>query len=201
MENQSRTSRTHRRSRSRRHSSHRSRSRSPRDSSAGGNNNQDTTLKQPQFIPIPVPYYQPTPTQPSTTQISNHSTNTTTNSQPMSYVIQPPKQQFIEEFIQPTSKPTNVLAYTTNQPSLIVSKPTQPVYTIAYRANNNGPGIASNILSGPAATTYVTAARNADGEIKMLMSDSDQDEKEYRTMHNRRRDTEVFLFHLFLFSD
>ena len=103
MEELSRTGRSRRRSR--RHSSHRSRSHSPRDSLAGGNNSQDNNLKQPQFIPIPVPYYQPPiQTQPSssqpTTQPLNVPSNSNTNNQPMTYVIQPSKQQFMEELVQ-----------------------------------------------------------------------------------------------------
>jgi hypothetical protein len=116
MEDMSRMSRTRRRSRSRRHSSHRSRSHSPRESSSGGNNSQDNNVKQPQFIPIPVPYYQ-APTQSQqissqpTTQTSNITSNNNNNNnhnhnhnQPMSYIIQPPKQQFVEEFIPQTVK-------------------------------------------------------------------------------------------------
>lgn len=198
MEDLSRTSRSRRRSRSRRHSSHRSRSRSPRDSSSGGNNNnnnQDNTLKQPQFIPIPVPYYQPPPAQPqtvnqpSTAQTSNLLPNSTNNTQPVSYIIQPPKQHFIEEFIQPSNKPSNVLTYTTaNKPSLIVSNPTQqPVYTIAYRTNNNGNVLASNILTGAATTTYGTVARNINTEMNTLTSDSDRDEREYYSTTKQRK--------------
>lgn len=232
MEDLSRTSRSRRRSRSRRHSSHRSRSRSPRDSSSGGNNNnnnQDNTSKQPQFIPIPVPYYQPPPAQPqtvnqpSTAQTSNLLPNSTNNTQPVSYIIQPPKQQFIEEFIQPSvnislslfstfekhfvlllsqNKPSNVLTYTTaNKPSLIVSNPTQqPVYTIAYRTNNNGNVLASNILTGAATTTYGTVARNINTEMNTLTSDSDRDEREYYSTTKQRKlnkvvhNTEQFRF-------
>jgi len=108
MEEMSRTSRSGRRSRSCRHSSHRSRSHSPRENSSYGNNSHDNNTKQPQFIPIPIPYYQP-PTQSQqlssqpTTQTSNMISNNNTT-QPMSYVIQPSKQQFIEELIQPTVK-------------------------------------------------------------------------------------------------
>src|SRR5690242_18089052 len=102
MDELPRMSRSHRRSRSCRHSSHRSRSHSPRESTLGGNNSQDNNTKQPQFIPIPVPYYQPSaqPLPPSssqpTTQVPNASSNNNTNSsnQPMSYIIQQPKQQF-----------------------------------------------------------------------------------------------------------
>lgn len=100
-----RTTRSRRRSRSRRHSGRRSRSHSPRESLAGGNNSQDNNLKQPQFIPIPVPYYQPPiPTQASSsqpaTQPLNVPSNSNINNPPMTYVIQPPKQQFMEESVQ-----------------------------------------------------------------------------------------------------
>jgi hypothetical protein len=115
MDEVSRVSRSRRRSR--RHSNHRSRSHSPRESSSGGNNSQENNLKQPQFIPIPIPYYQPPMhPQPSssqpTTQALNASSNNNNNSntnQPMSYVIQPPKQQFIEEIIQPTVRTDDFL--------------------------------------------------------------------------------------------
>lgn len=106
MEDFSRTSRSRRRSRSRRHSDHRSRSHSPRDSSAGGNNSQDNHLKQPQFIPIPVPYYQP-PLQPQTSSSQPHTPATSNNNnQPMTYVLQPSKQQ--QELVQSPVRPTYI---------------------------------------------------------------------------------------------
>ncbi|CAF0790338.1 unnamed protein product [Rotaria sp. Silwood1] len=198
MEELSRMSGSRRHSRSRRHSSHRSRSRSPRENSSTGNNAQDNNIKQPQFIPIPVPYYQP-PTQPpqpqpqptvqtlnTTSNNNNHNHNNNNNNQPISYFIQPPKQQFIEEMFQPTPKATNMLTYCPEQPSLLVSNPTQPVYTIAYRANNGGNVLASNILTGPAATTYVTATRDQITEVNSLNNDSDNDEKNCRTISKQR---------------
>ncbi|CAF3326545.1 unnamed protein product [Rotaria sp. Silwood1] len=198
MEELSRMSGSRRHSRSRRHSSHRSRSRSPRENSSTGNNAQDNNIKQPQFIPIPVPYYQP-PTQPpqpqpqptvqtlnTTSNNNNHNHNNNNNNQPISYFIQPPKQQFIEEMFQPTPKATNMLTYCPEQPSLLVSNPTQPVYTIAYRTNNGGNVLASNILTGPAATTYVTATRDQITEVNSLNNDSDNDEKNCRTISKQR---------------
>ena len=80
-----------------------------------------------------------------------------------------------------------MLTYGTAQPSLFVSKPTQPVYTIAYRANNGGNVLASNILTGPASTTYVTAARNQPPEFNSLNSDSDHEDKDYRPISKRRK--------------
>jgi len=83
-----------------------------------------------------------------------------------------------------------MLAYGSAQAPLLVSNPTQPVYTIAYRANNGGNVLASNILTGPAATTYVTAPRNQITEINSLDSDSDNDDKNYRTIlkqHNIKK--------------
>jgi len=73
------------------------------------------------------------------------------------------------------------------QPSLLVSNPTQPVYTIAYRANNGGNVLASNILTGSAATTYVTAARNRITEINSLNSESDNEDKDYQTISKYRK--------------
>jgi hypothetical protein len=67
-------------------------------------------MKQPQFIPIPVPYYQPPaqpPSQPSTqtsNTSSNNNINNNNNNQPMTYVIQQPKQRFVEEIIQSAVK-------------------------------------------------------------------------------------------------
>jgi hypothetical protein len=76
-----------------------------------------------------------------------------------------------------------MLTYNTGQPSLLVSNPTQPVYTIAYRANNGSNVLASNILTGPAATTYVTATRNHIAEINSLNNESDNED---RTISKRR---------------
>ena len=56
-----------------------------------------------------------------------------------------------------------MIAYNPGQPSLLLSNPTQPVYTIAYRANNGGSVLTSNIISGPAGATYVTASRRPKG--------------------------------------
>ncbi|CAF2865463.1 unnamed protein product [Rotaria sp. Silwood2] len=197
MDELTRMSGSRRHSRSCRHSSHRSRSRSPRENSSTGNNTQDNNAKQPQFIPIPVPYYQP-PTQlpqpppiQSTAQTlnttsNNNSNNNNNHNQPMSYIIQQPKQQFIEEIIQPTPKTTNMLTYCPEQPSLLLSNPTQPVYTIAYRANNGGGVLASNMLTGPAATTYVTATRDQITEVNSLNNDIDNEEKNCRTISRQR---------------
>ena len=74
---------------------------------------------------------------------------------------------------------------------MLVSNPTQPVYTIAYRANNGGSVLTSNILSGPAAATYVTARRNPANpnnvELRSAQSDSEGDENPYRTLSRPRR--------------
>ena len=101
--------RSRRRSRSRRHSGHRSRSHSPRDNQSSANNSQDNnTNKQTQFIPIPIPYYQPQPSaQPATATVPQSSAapaaNPTSNvTQPMSYVLQQPKPQYLEELVQST---------------------------------------------------------------------------------------------------
>jgi hypothetical protein len=84
-----------------------------------------------------------------------------------------------------------------NGQSLLVSNPTQPIYTIAYRANNGGNMLASNILTGPRATTYVTAARNQFTELTSLNSDSDQEHKDYRPVSKRHKlKKKVFLFQL-----
>jgi hypothetical protein len=90
-----------------------------------------------------------------------------------------------------------MLTYGVGQPSMLVSNPTQPVYTIAYRANNGGNVLASNILTGPPATTYVTAARNQIAEINSENSDSDNEDKNYRTISRRRKLKKVFLFNNF----
>jgi hypothetical protein len=93
-----------------------------------------------------------------------------------------------------------MLTYGNGQSSLLVSNPTQPIYTIAYRANNGGNLLASNILTGPAATTYVTAARNQFSEINSLNSDSDREDKDYRPISRRRKLKKVFIFKDFFFS-
>jgi len=80
-----------------------------------------------------------------------------------------------------------MLTYGNGQSSLLVSNPTQPVYTIAYRGNNSGNVLTSNILTGPAATTYVTAARNQITEINSLNSESDNEDKHYRTVSRPRK--------------
>ena len=86
-----------------------------------------------------------------------------------------------------------MLTYGTGQPSLLVSNPTQPVYTIAYRANNGGNILASNILTGPAATTYVTATRNQIAEMNSFNSDPDNEVKDYRTVSTQQNLKKVFL--------
>ncbi|CAF1047745.1 unnamed protein product [Adineta steineri] len=189
------------RRRSRHRSSYRSRSHSPRDNTSGKINSQEhNNTKQPQFIPIPVPYYQPqmqaptqqstqpiiqTPHTPSNNPSNNNNNNNNTNKQPMTYVIQQPlKQQFVEEIIQSAPKATNMLTYGSGQPSLVVSNPTQPVYTIAYRANNGG-SVLSNILTGPAASTYVTATRNQFAANHSPPCDSDNSVKDYRVLPRR----------------
>lgn len=74
---------------------------------------------------------------------------------------------------------------------MLISNPTQPVYTIAYRANNGGSVLTSNILSGPAAATYVTARRNPTNpnnvELHSVHSDSDGEENVYRTLSRPKR--------------
>ena len=102
MDELSRTSRSRHRSRSRscRHSSHRSRSYSPRDSTIAD----DNTKKQPQFIPIPVPYYQPQPPTAAQQRTTTHTptASSNNNTQPISYIMPQAKPQYIEENIQPT---------------------------------------------------------------------------------------------------
>ena len=71
------------------------------------------------------------------------------------------------------------MKYSNVQPSVVVSNPTQPVYTLAYRANNPG-----TLLAGPAATTYVTTARNPTVESHSFSSDSDND---HDYQHTQRR--------------
>jgi hypothetical protein len=92
MDELPRTNRSRRRSRSRsrRHSSYRSRSYSPLASTTVTENNQNQTSF--------MPYYQPQsqPSQPAPiTSINN-------KSQPISYILPQAKQQFIEEYNQPT---------------------------------------------------------------------------------------------------
>ena len=72
-----------------------------------------------------------------------------------------------------------MIAYNPGQPSLLLSNPTQPVYTIAYRANNGGSVLTSNILSGPAAATYVTAPRRPKGaEVTLPNYDNDHEDQD-----------------------
>jgi len=91
-----------------------------------------------------------------------------------------------------------MLTYGNGQTSLLVSNPTQPIYTIAYRANNGGNVLTSNILTGPPATTYVTAARNRIAEINSLNSDSDNEDKDYRTLSRQRKLKKVLYLKTFL---
>jgi hypothetical protein len=76
---------------------------------------------------------------------------------------------------------------------MLVSNPTQPVYTIAYRANNGGSILTSNILTGPPGATYVTASRASmqqqppSAEIHSFHSDSEHDDNDYRTISKPRR--------------
>ncbi|CAF2803347.1 unnamed protein product [Rotaria sp. Silwood2] len=173
MDDVSRSSRSRRRSRSRRQSGHRSRSNSPDESTVIEDNNP----KQTQFIPIPVPYYHPQQVPSSqTTKMQAPVVSTNNNQQGISYIVPQTKQQYIEDTIQPNTKVANMLKFGNVQPSMIVSNPTQPVYTIAYRANNGNNMLAPNILTGPAAATYVTATRNQISEITSLNSDSDKEE-------------------------
>lgn len=83
-----RTTRSRRRARShsRRHSNRCSRSYSSRESSPMPDHNPKPT----QFVPAPMPYYQPKIQ--STPMTSNN-----VNSQPISYMIPQVKQQFVEE--------------------------------------------------------------------------------------------------------
>ncbi|CAF1112212.1 unnamed protein product [Adineta ricciae] len=181
-------------SRSRHHSRNRSRSYSPQESTAPV----DSTPKATQFVPIPVPYYQPQsqvppPAKPSTQTSAMASSNT---SQPMSYVLPQNNQQFIEGSSQTIMKPQNMLKYNVAQPSMLVQNPTQPVYTIAYRTNNNGNNIiGSNLITGPPAPTYVTAARNSAGDIEIssFNSDSDSEQKTYPTTSKRKSLKKVLL--------
>jgi hypothetical protein len=117
-------SRRHSRSRSRRYSGHRSRSHSPPENPSDTRTSQEKTNKQTQFIPIPIPYYQPPPPPPPppppssslpATAATVPSQNTLSNSnlfgnglnQPISYILQQPKPQFMEEFIQPNVRRTH----------------------------------------------------------------------------------------------
>jgi len=92
-------------------------------------------------------------------------------------------------------KPTNMLKYGTGQPSGYVSNPNQPVYTIAYRANNNGNVLASNFLTGPAATTYVTAVRSQTNDLSSFNSDSDDEEKNSQAVLQRNNLKKVCVEH------
>ncbi len=92
-----------------------------------------------------------------------------------------------------------MVKYSTGQPSVLVSNPTQPVYTIAYRPNNGGNILTSNILSGPAATTYVTATRNQIGEMNSLNSDSETEDQDYQTDSKRQHLRKVLIKENFIF--
>lgn len=82
----------------------------------------------------------------------------------------------------------NMLTYNNGQSSLLVSNPTQPVYTIAYRANNNGNILAPNIITGPAAATYVTAGRSQLFEVNSHDSDSDHvQQDDYQPISKRHK--------------
>lgn len=82
----------------------------------------------------------------------------------------------------------NMLTYNNGQSSLLVSNPTQPVYTIAYRANNNGNILAPNIITGPAAATYVTAGRSQLSEVNSHDSDSDHvQQDDYQPISKRHK--------------
>lgn len=83
-----------------------------------------------------------------------------------------------------------MLTYSTEQPPLLISNPTQPIYTIAYRPNNGTNLMASSILTGPAATTYVTAARDQVSELNNTTNASDDEENNCRTIsrqHNLKK--------------
>jgi hypothetical protein len=82
--------------------------------------------------------------------------------------------------------------YSSGQPSVLASNPTPPVYTIAYRPNTGGNILTSNLLTGPAGTTYVTATRKQMGEINPLNSDSDHDDHQIDS--KRKKIKKVFLF-------
>lgn len=83
-----------------------------------------------------------------------------------------------------------MLKYGAGQPSVLASNPAAPVYTLAYRPNNGGNMLTSNFLTGPAGTTYVTAARRPIAEINSLNSDSDH-EIDSKRKHSKK----VFLFY------
>jgi hypothetical protein len=69
-----------------------------------------------------------------------------------------------------------MLKYGSGQPSVLASNPNPPIYTIAYRPNNGCNMLTSNLLTGSAGTTYVTATRKPIEEINSLNSDSDHDD-------------------------
>ena len=79
-----------------------------------------------------------------------------------------------------------MINYGSAQPPLVVSNPTQPIYTIAYRANNGGNLIGSNIITGAPAATYVTAGRNRFSSSHAVNSDSDNDDRDYKVTSRRR---------------
>lgn len=94
-------------------------------------------------------------------------------------------------------KPQNMIKYNVAQPSMLVHNSNQPVYTIAYRTNNNGNNmLGSNLINGPAATTYVTAARNSAGDIEIssFNSDSDSEQKTYPATSKRKHLKKVLLY-------
>ncbi|UJR22639.1 hypothetical protein I4U23_025679 [Adineta vaga] len=185
-------SRSHHRSRSHSRSRHRSRNRSRSYSPYETSMPVDNTPQPTQFVPIPVPYYQHQPqattqVKPPTLQTPNAPTNNTSQSMP--YVLpQTNNQQFVENNSQSMMKPANVLKYNIGQQPMLVQNSTQPVYTIAYRTNNGNNVMGSNIIAGPAATTYVTATRNSAGdfEISSLNSDSDNEQKTYPATARRK---------------
>jgi hypothetical protein len=64
-----------------------------------------------------------------------------------------------------------------------VSKPNQPVYTIAYRPNTTSNLFPSNILTGPPAATYVSMMRQTRAEVNSLCSDDDDDDQDHNENH------------------
>jgi hypothetical protein len=80
-----------------------------------------------------------------------------------------------------------MLKYGSGQQSVLVSNPMQPVYTIAYRPNNGGHVLTSNILTGPAAGTYVTATRNQSADVNSFNSDSDNEDENVSKRRNIKK--------------
>jgi hypothetical protein len=66
-----------------------------------------------------------------------------------------------------------MLKYGPGQSSVLASNPNPPIYTIAYRPNNANNILTSNLLTGPAGTTYVTATRKQVEEVNSFNTDSD----------------------------